>query len=67
MEIALYSTGCPKCEVLKSKLDEKGILYETVTDIEQMKKRDIATVPVLEVDGEMMAFRDAVTWTNSRG
>lgn len=25
MAITLYSTGCPKCKVLKKKLEEKGI------------------------------------------
>ena len=26
--VILYSTGCPKCQVLKSKLDSKNISYE---------------------------------------
>ena len=35
MKIILYSTGCPKCKVLKHKLEEKGISLDdklTVVD-----------------------------------
>ena len=27
MDVVLYSTGCPKCKVLKKKLDAKDIKY----------------------------------------
>ena len=30
----LYSTGCPKCQVLKKKLDTAGINYTIESDIE---------------------------------
>jgi glutaredoxin len=30
--IVLYEHGCPRCKVLKLKLDKAGIQYETVTD-----------------------------------
>ena len=32
MNITLYSTGCPQCKVLKAKLDQAGIKYNTVSD-----------------------------------
>lgn len=64
-EIILYSTGCPKCNVLKSKLDSKEIQYELVTDIKQMKNKGFMTAPMLEVDGNVYDFGEAVKFINS--
>lgn len=64
--VILYSTGCPRCNVLKQKLDGKGIRYVTVNDVDIMTEKGIATVPVLEVDGQMMPFKEAVDWINGR-
>ena len=32
----LYTTGCPRCEVLKKKLEQKHIQFESVTNIDYM-------------------------------
>ena len=64
--VILYSTGCPRCNVLKQKLDGKGIRYVTVNDVDVMTEKGIETVPVLEVDGQMMPFKEAVDWINGR-
>ena len=34
--VVLYSTGCPKCGVLKKKLNERGIQYQENTTVEEM-------------------------------
>lgn len=60
--VVLYSTGCPKCSVLKTKLDSKRINYTTVTDTNVMLSKGIDTVPVLEVDGKFLSFSEAVDW-----
>lgn len=65
MTIILYSTHCPKCDVLEKKLKQKNILYEEVNDIEIMKEKEYLTVPVLEVDGTSMSFKQAVDWINN--
>ena len=57
MTIILYSTDCPKCKVLKSKLDSKGIEYNVISDVDIMTSKGIDTVPVLEINGEMMNFK----------
>ena len=62
MTINLYSTGCPKCKVLKSKLDSKGIEYNVISDIDIMTSKGIDTVPVLEVNGEMLNFKTSMNW-----
>ena len=65
MEITLYSTGCPKCQVLKKKLDAKGIQYKVVDDINTIAATGFMSVPLLEVDGKVMLFNDAVEWVNN--
>lgn len=65
LTVVLYSTHCPKCNVLEKKLKQKNISYEEVTDIEIMKKNGYLTVPVLEVDGVSMDFKQSVDWVNS--
>lgn len=64
--ITLYSTGCPRCNVLKQKLDNKKIEYTVVNDVDIMTEKGISTVPVLEVDGQLLQFKEAVDWVNGR-
>lgn len=63
--IILYSTGCPKCNVLKKKLEEKNIPYEEINDVDTMIDLDISSAPVLCINGEFMEFSDAVNWINN--
>lgn len=62
VKVILYQHGCPRCKVLKMKLDEKGIQYEEITDIEVMKEKGFQEAPKLEVDGVVMNFKEAVEW-----
>lgn len=64
MSIILYTTHCPKCLVLEKKLASKNIEFEEITDNELMLKKGFAMVPVLEVDGKIMDFKEANTWIN---
>ena len=65
MEIVFYSTGCPKCKVLKSKLDSKNIDYKTVTNTSEMIKLGMTTVPFLTIDGEVKNFKESIDYINS--
>lgn len=65
MQIILYSTHCPKCNVLEKKLNQKNISYEEVNDIEIMKDKGYLSVPILEVDGVSMDFKMASDWINN--
>lgn len=60
----MYSTGCPKCNVLKSKLDEKGVQFVVNSSTDEMVKLGITQVPMLKVDGELFGFKEAVEWAN---
>ena len=55
MASTLYSNGCPKCKILKQRLDEKGIEYEESDDIEFLKANNILAFPALNVDGKILS------------
>ena len=63
--VTLYTTHCPKCKVLESKLNAKNIDYTEITDITEMQSKGFQMVPVLEVDGEMYDFMKANQWINN--
>ena len=62
MDVILYTTGCPQCNVLKQKLDETGVKYTAVTDTKVMLEKGFATAPMLEVDGKIMGMQEAYQW-----
>ena len=59
-QYTLYSTGCPKCKVLKMKMDKLGIEYNTISDIDVMQEKGFKEVPKLEVDDVIYDFKEAV-------
>jgi glutaredoxin len=61
-KVVLYEHGCPRCKVLKAKLDQKGIEYETINDIEVMKAKGFAEAPKLEIGDVIYGFKEAVEW-----
>ena len=65
--LVLYSTGCPKCGILKKKLDERGMQYQENTAVEEMLSLGITSVPGHCVHGQMMDFANAVKWINNQG
>ena len=64
MEIILYSTGCPKCKVFEKKMDSAALEFTIETDNEKVKdaceKLGTLSVPILEIDGRVYGFTDAV-------
>lgn len=66
MDIILYSTHCPQCEILEDKLQTKNIQYTEVTDVSLMLNKGIKNVPVLEVNGKMMDFLKACEWVKKQ-
>jgi glutaredoxin len=65
--IILYSTGCPKCNVLKKKLDNSGMDYAEENNVKIMEELGIDAVPVLKVDDKMLSYLDAVNYVNNGG
>ena len=66
MEIIFYTTGCPKCSVLKRKLDMSHLKYDVCRDIDEMLKKGLQNAPALEVDGTMYNFKEAIKFLNEQ-
>ena len=65
--ITIYTTEtCPKCKILKKKLDSKKIDYNEINDIDVLKSLDIYEVPILDVNGEYLEFNEANSWVNNQ-
>ena len=64
--VVLYTNHCPKCEVLKKKLDDANITYEVEEDINKLIDLGIEYVPILETEEEgFLDFSSAVSWINN--
>lgn len=80
VNIRLYSTGCPKCNVLKKKLDALNAQYVVITNEDEILKacKEVGTdmVPILAVEepGEeeilmkfsFMDFKNAMKWVGEQ-
>lgn len=67
MSVVLYSTGCPKCKVLEKKLNADEIEYSISDNINALVEKGFQSVPILDVDGDFLEFKDAVNWIKNRG
>ena len=64
--VTLYTIDCPKCKILEKKLNNAGIEYSACKDRFIIKSKGMDLMPVLEVDGKRMGFKEAVDWVNER-
>ena len=64
--ITFYSTNCPKCKILKQKLEQKNIEFETVEDVDAVveygNSHNIKSAPLLDVDGTAYDFKGALDY-----
>lgn len=65
MDIILHSTNCPKCKILETKLKQKNIEYTENNNVNLMLEKGFTTVPILEVDGEVMDYKSAFNYIES--
>lgn len=66
MEIIFYSTHCPKCKILETKMKNKNINYTEDNDVNSMLAKGIKSAPYLEIDGQLYDFKKAVEWVNNK-
>lgn len=66
MEVIFYSTNCPKCKVLKAKMNQKGIEYKEINDVDFILSKGIKSAPAIEIDGKIMDFSESVKWVGSK-
>lgn len=62
----LYSTGCPKCGLLKKVLEQKGIEYTVEDDVNKMLELGIDEVPMLKIQGKLMNYDGALRYIKER-
>ena len=57
---------CPKCKVLKKKLEQQNIEYIEIVNSEDLTIEGIVDFPVLEtLNGIRYSFEEAVEWLKS--
>ena len=61
-DIILYTTHCPKCNVLKTKLDNFKIPYTINENTQEMLALGIQNAPVLQIAGKLYDFSAALKW-----
>ena len=68
MKATIYTTHCPNCTMLESKLKLKGIHFDTIDDKDIIvsigRANNILSAPILEVDGTFYKLQDALKWVN---
>lgn len=65
--IVIYTQdGCPKCNILKKKMNNKNIEYTECNDVDILISKGIEFTPMLEVENKMMDYTNAVKWVNER-
>ena len=66
--MTVFSTStCPKCKVLKMKLDKAGIEYQVNENIEEAAALGIKSVPYLQLDdGTLLDFGGAIKYIKSQ-
>lgn len=61
--ILYTTTTCPRCNVVKVKMNQANLSYEVSTDIEQMEKLKIKQVPMLQLDdGTLLDFSGIINY-----
>lgn len=65
-KVIFHTTGCPKCRVLKMKLDKAAVEYEVNDDVDRMLELGLRSAPALSVGGELLDFAAACKWADSQ-
>ena len=70
-KIILYSTHCPKCNVIEKKLIQKGLNFEVIDAknkevINMLSEKGFRQMPILSVNDNMIGFSEAVRWIGAQ-
>ena len=69
-KLILYSTGCPKCNVLTKKLEKAGLDFTVEEDeakiIAACKKAAVDSLPLLETGSGILNFNEAIKWVGEQ-
>ena len=68
--VTLYSTNCPKCRVLETKLKQLNIDFTVETDADTVtnvgRSQGILSAPILKVGDEYFDFSNAIKYLKDR-
>lgn len=65
MNITLYTTHCPQCNILEKKLKNAGLEYNVCEDPEEMIRLGYYAAPLLRVDDDpLYLFKEACLWVD---
>ncbi len=69
-KLTLYTTHCPKCRILETKLNQKGVEYTLCEDVALMQSKGFTQAPMLGIVDEsgaenVLDFSDAVKYVNA--
>ena len=64
MRVILFSTDCPRRNVLEKKLVAKGLPFQVESDENRILELGYTSAPILSVDGKIMEFTEANAWLN---
>lgn len=65
MNVIVYTTHCPQCEVLEKKLKAKNIAFTENTNKDEMLQLGFTSVPMVKVEDKILAYAEAIKWINS--
>lgn len=61
--IILYSNEtCPRCKVLRAKLEAAGLSYTICSDEKKMEELGIEVIPYLQLEDKLLDFGEAVLY-----
>lgn len=58
-DIVLYTNHCPKCEILKEKLNSVGFDYDIEDNVETLHDMGFTHMPMLKIDDMILSYKQA--------
>lgn len=58
--ITLYSTGCPKCNLLERRLTNDKIEFTVSNNIDKLIEMGFQTAPVLQINDQFVEYGEAM-------
>ena len=70
-KIILYSSHCPKCDMIEKILKEKGIEFELVDNesiyLTLAEQNGIDSMPFADINGKILDIKDLQEYIKNRG
>lgn len=58
--ITLYSTGCPKCNILERRLTNDKIDFTIIDDIDKLIEMGFQNAPILQINDQFIEYSEAM-------